>query len=170
MFFADNSGTTWAKKKYYTAICILVWRAFRWKNLFWKNQLILWPDFKNSCFHLKAVQTRMQIKVNNFFYSSILSKDIREKHKLQNQLDVSCWKYLWKYRRNILNSSMLNSANLNDTTLNEAKMHGIWTCCCNLPFCTWYVQPHTFIVFSTENVLKQCRIGNVQGMCSFELL
>ena len=34
-FFADISGTTWAIKKFSASICILVWRAFKWKS-FWK--------------------------------------------------------------------------------------------------------------------------------------
>ena len=34
MFCADISGTTWAIKKFLTSICILVWRALRWKKIF----------------------------------------------------------------------------------------------------------------------------------------
>ena len=49
--------------------------------------LKLSADFLNG-FHPKALQTRMQININNFFYSSSGSGDIREKLKLQNQLDV----------------------------------------------------------------------------------
>ena len=34
LFFVYFSGTTWATKKLFTSICILVWNAFRWKKNF----------------------------------------------------------------------------------------------------------------------------------------
>ena len=46
------------------------------------------PGFEFLFFHLKVLQTRMQIDVNYFFVAQGFSGDIREKHKFQNQLDV----------------------------------------------------------------------------------
>ena len=37
VFFAEISRTTWAMKKLFASICILVWRAFRWKKQFLKS-------------------------------------------------------------------------------------------------------------------------------------
>ena len=44
--------------------------------------------FQKLFFHLKALQTRMQIDEEKIFCSSSGSEDICEKHKFQNQLDV----------------------------------------------------------------------------------
>ena len=43
--------------------------------------------FEKIFFHLKAHQTRMQIDEYNSFLAQVIL-EIREKHKLQNQLDV----------------------------------------------------------------------------------
>ena len=49
VFFAYISGTNWAIKKL-TFICILVWRAFRWKNSFWNPVTKSADIFKNTVF------------------------------------------------------------------------------------------------------------------------
>ena len=45
-------------------------------------------------FHLKALQTRMQIDVNNFFIAQVVPEISAKKHKFQNQLDVYFWNFV----------------------------------------------------------------------------
>ena len=64
------------------------WRIFSGKTVFLQISADFVTGFEKLFFYLKALQARMQIDVNNFFYSSSCSGDIREKHDFQNQLDV----------------------------------------------------------------------------------
>ena len=98
MSFTYISETTWATKNLFTFIRILVWRDFRCKKNFsntvtqsadvCKNALLpekskllkkihYFEKFKNFfssffIFHLKALQTRMRINVNNFSVAQIV--------------------------------------------------------------------------------------------------
>ena len=72
-FFVDISGTTWAIKKVFTSNCILVWRAFRWKNYF-SNLVTKSADiFKNAVLPEKSKlfeKIHHFEKIKNFFHGS----------------------------------------------------------------------------------------------------
>ena len=71
--FRGYLRNTWAIKKLFTSICILVWRAFWWKSDFWNLVTKSADIFKNAVLPEKSKlleKIRHFEKIKNFFHGS----------------------------------------------------------------------------------------------------